>query len=71
MVVDSVSQSETEHERKVREYWARAYDTIINNKDKEAEDNIIIILKKKKKRILAKYSPLVKAYAFIIFTRSK
>ena len=32
-MISSMSQRETEHERKVREYWARAYDTIINNKD--------------------------------------
>jgi hypothetical protein len=30
-----MTETETEHERKVREYWARAYGTIINNKDKD------------------------------------
>jgi hypothetical protein len=32
-----MSQSETEQERKVREYWARAYDTINNNKDSKLQ----------------------------------
>jgi len=26
---------ETEHERRVREYWSRVYDDLIKNKDKE------------------------------------
>jgi hypothetical protein len=37
-MINSMSQSETEQERKVREYWARAYDTIISNKDKSSLD---------------------------------
>ena len=32
-----MSQSETEHERKVREYWSRAYDDVIKNKDKDSK----------------------------------
>jgi hypothetical protein len=31
---------ETEQERKVREYWARAYDVLIKNKDKDSNKSL-------------------------------
>jgi hypothetical protein len=34
-----MTETETEHERKVREYWARAYDDLIKSKDKDSSSN--------------------------------
>ena len=33
-----MTETETEHERNVREYWTRAYDTIIKNKDNDSSN---------------------------------
>ncbi len=30
-----MTETETEQDRKTREYWAKAYDVLITNKDKE------------------------------------
>jgi|GraSoiStandDraft_47_1057283.scaffolds.fasta_scaffold339371_2 hypothetical protein len=38
-----MTETETEHERKVREYWARAYDDLIKSKDKDSSSNKSLI----------------------------
>jgi hypothetical protein len=45
--------TETEHERRVREYWSKAYDNIINNKDKNLpyEPTAVLTNPPKDKRI--------------------
>jgi hypothetical protein len=53
--------TETEHERKVREYWTRAYDTINNNKDSKLqyEPTAVLTSPTKDKRIRLRLRDIV------------
>ena len=37
-----MNESETEQERKIREYWSKAYDSLNSNKDRQYEPTAVL-----------------------------